>query len=95
MTRDNSSVVLPFKGVKKLQPPANDPCFSVILEGKFSSGADREEFIQTVTSHGITFLRCASSPLPQPSGNDLSMLAQLARALSAVWSRQSSEERKP
>lgn len=56
-----------------------------VLQDNFSSDEDREEFMQTITSHGITFLRCANSPLPPPTEDDLSVLEKLARVLSGLW----------
>lgn len=95
MTHDNSASVLPFSGSQKIQPPLFEPtdsCFGVVLQGSFAMDADREEFVQTIVSHGITFLRRADSPLPQPSTDDLSMLEKIARILSGIWTRRTSTE---
>lgn len=63
-----------------------DPAFGVVIQDNFSSDKDRTEFMQTITSHGITFLRCANTPLPDPSEEDLNLLGRLAKVLIGLWS---------
>ena len=92
MSRNNVATVLPFTGTQQIQAPTAplvDPVKSVILQGAFTSETAPDEFLQSVTMHGVTFLRCASFPLPRPTINDLSSIERLARTLSRIWSHQS------
>lgn len=63
-----------------------DPTVGVVIQDNFSSDEDRTEFMQTITRHGITFLRCANTPLPDPSEEDLNLLERLAKVLIGLWS---------
>jgi hypothetical protein len=63
----------------------SDPTFGVVIQDNFSADEDRREFMQTITSHGITFLRCANTPLPEPTPDDLSLIERLANVLSGLW----------
>lgn len=63
-----------------------DPTVGVVIQDNFSSDEERTEFMQTITSHGITFLRCANTPLPDPSEEDLNLLGRLAKVLIGLWS---------
>jgi hypothetical protein len=88
MEHNMNASVLPFGKTTnartapiKLSPPV----LGIVLQDNFSSDEDREEFMQTITSHGITFLRCANAPLPTPTDDDLSLLEKLARVLSGLW----------
>ncbi len=89
MERGKSISVQDFGKVSTVLPPSTafeNPVLGVVLQDNFSSDEDREEFMQTITSHGITFLRCANSPLQPPTEDDLSLLEKLAKVLSGVWS---------
>ena len=88
MERGKSISVQDFGKVSTALPPSTafeNPVLGIVLQDNFSSDEDREEFMQTITSHGIVFLRCANAPLPTPTEDDLSMLEKLARVLSGVW----------
>lgn len=63
----------------------SDPVLGVVIQDNFSSDENREEFMQTIISHGITFLRCANTPLPKPTTDDLTLLERLAKVLSGLW----------
>lgn len=63
----------------------SNPVLGVVIQDNFSSDENREEFMQTITSHGITFLRCANTPLPEPTPDDLSLIERLAKVLSGLW----------
>ena len=64
----------------------SDPIFGMVVQDNFSSDMDREEFMQTITSNGIAFLRCANTPLPKPTKDDLNLIDKLAKILSGLWS---------
>jgi len=57
------------------------PYRSVILQGEFDSTAARQEFIQTITAHGLTFLRLAGSPLPKMSSPDFGVAKRLMASI--------------
>jgi hypothetical protein len=90
---NNSAIVVPINGDKNPDEPLAqiDSAFGIVLQGKFATDGDREEFLQTITSHGITFLRCANFPLPKPSRDDLSIIEKLARVLCGIWGRKNAE----
>lgn len=87
MTNANTKIALPSTETKKpaAQPALSEAVAVEVIHGNFASDADREEFVQTVRMHGVTFLYLANSPLPQPSSHDLSMIEGLARLLSRFW----------
>ena len=96
MTRENIEIISPYEVSEKLKASLQAPVdshFSLVLQGTFGSDTAREEFVQAFSSHGIAFLRCAKTPFPPPSSDDLSMIEKLARVLSGVWAHQSGEEK--
>lgn len=70
---------------------SSNPILGVVVQDSFSSDKDREEFMQTITSHGITFLRCANTPLPKPTTDDLTLIDKLATVLNGLWSSDNGE----
>ncbi len=74
------------QNVETLSSAYPDPTVGVVIQDNFSSDEARTEFMQTITSHGITFLRCANTPLPDPSEEDLNLLGRLAKVLIGLWS---------
>ena len=84
MKGDSTAVITPFP-TKIAEPFATE-----VLQGVFSSEADRDAFLQAVTMHGVTFLRCADAPMQRPTSDQLSTLEKLARSVSRLWPRASS-----
>lgn len=62
-----------------------DPLLGVVIQDNFTSSEDRDEFMQAITTNGVTFLRCAALPLPKPTTDDLNLLERLARVISGIW----------
>lgn len=63
----------------------SDPVLGVVIQDNFTSSEERDEFMQAITTNGVTFLRCAALPLPKPTTDDLNLLERLARVLSGLW----------
>ncbi len=91
MKGENTAVVRPFsaKASEAKNSTAPEPFTAEILQGVFASEADRDAFLQAVTMHGVTFLRCADAPLSRPSTKELTTIEKLARAVSRLWPRSS------
>ena len=91
MKGENTAVITSF-AVKKAEKNISalaKPFTTEILQGVFTSEADRDAFLQAVTMHGVTFLRCADTPLSKPTIKELTAIERLARAASRLWPRQS------
>lgn len=94
MSKNNTHVVLPFAGgpsAAVTSKAAPESFSSVIIHGAFETDAAREEFMQAIVMHGVTFLRAADSALAHPTIDDLSVIERLARTLNCIWQRQSSK----
>jgi hypothetical protein len=93
MAGDNTAVIIPFAAndmeTNVSAPP--EPFATEILQGVFASKADRDAFLQAVTMHGVTFLRCADAPLSAPTIKELTTIERLALAISRLWPRPSVE----
>lgn len=87
MKGKNTAVAAPFvEGDAETSVPSSPDTFRTeILQGVFPSVADRDAFLQAVTAHGVTFLRCANTPLSRPSAEELNSIERLARAVSCLW----------
>ena len=87
MTNDNTAIARPCVETQKpkAKPASTEVIAAEILQGNFTSGADREEFTQAIKVYGVTFLYLANSPLPEPSSRDLNTIERLARVLSRFW----------
>jgi hypothetical protein len=86
MTKNNA-VPAPCVGVQKpeTQLSSAEVVTAEILQGNFTSSADRDEFSQAIMMHGITFLYLANSRIPRPSSYDLNVMNKLGRLLSRFW----------
>ncbi len=91
MKGENTAVVTPFAAndMETSVSASPEPFTTEILQGVFSSEADRDAFLQAVTMHGVTFLRCAAAPLSSPTTKELTTIERLARAVSRLWPRSS------
>ncbi len=70
----------------------SDPIFGVVIQDNFTSSEERDEFMQAITTNGVTFLRCAATPLAKPTTDDLNLLEKLSRVLNGIWA--ASDERR-
>lgn len=98
MTRNSVGINLQDEAAQQVPAPLSpkgNSCVNMILQGTFSSDADRKEFFQTFTSHGMLFLRLVNASLPTPNKNDLSSISSLARALFQIRTHQLNVEPQP
>lgn len=66
MMDNNTAISFAPGKKKKAGTSAAEVAAFEILQDCFASDADREEFLQAVKLHGITFLFLSKSPAPQP-----------------------------
>lgn len=87
MTNHNTAAAQSCRNerMRTSQKASSDVVAVEILQGHFSTDADREEFSQAIKRHGVTFLYLANSPIPEPSSHELSVIDRLARLLSRFW----------